>query len=749
MDDHTIERHGALDQHGLASVQFGDIVGARLPQTAEPTIVQPNPFRVFWDLGYRRLVPIVPPDAELSPRSSLSKNPGCRGKAVGVRSHDGWTSYNWTKHEATEDDLDRWHTTGAGVGIKMGEQRDGTWLLGIDADTLNREWAAIIAEDVFSRFGVPPKRIGKAPKALYLIRVDAEVRYTRAEFGELNERGTLAERVEILAEGRQAVVSGVHPGTRQPYRWTESLVPFDELPVGSAAAVADLLEAVAGKLPKGRVQRPSASADSAPPQETLQGDPDLVRKAIAATPNTSAICPSRDDYVKYGIAVKAALAGQPDAFNVWWDWCERWTDGAPNYDFAVGDWQRMKPPFRVGASYVYELADKHSGGEFDRAEVWFDQAAADYTPLFPTEGPSPHDLTVGPKLFDLYSEEDVESMPDPVFLIDRHIPEQSLGFLYGAPGARKSFVALDWAMHVAYGRDTWHGDAIRSKPNGAVIYLAGEGAQGVKHRLAAWRKHHAVPDGARGRFRLLKQGVDFMQPDDVRRLAATLREKILKDGACVALLVVDTVSRAMPGADENLQKEMTLFVKNCDVLREEFDCCVLGVHHANRDGDMRGSTVLLGAGDFVFKLERSKTATMGLLTCEKQKDAPDGWKENYRFDVVGVGDGKSSLVPTRVEGAVVTALTPERATAVFDAIAAAWDAKEPWSKHRRAGERWAAKRMADDHGFPLEEAGKCIEFWLGSGALGEGKCDKKSNKRGLRVVSYPGQLVSADTGLFD
>lgn len=67
-----------------------------------------NPFRELWDLGYRKLVPIVPPAAKLSERSSLFKRPGARGKAPGVRGRDGlWMGFDWITHDCDEHDLDR------------------------------------------------------------------------------------------------------------------------------------------------------------------------------------------------------------------------------------------------------------------------------------------------------------------------------------------------------------------------------------------------------------------------------------------------------------------------------------------------------------------------------------------------------------------------------------------------------------------------------------------------------------------
>jgi hypothetical protein len=187
-----------------------------------------NVFRALWDRGYRRLVPIVPPDAVLWPESTLARNPQCRGKAVGRRRQDGtWSSWNWVQHEATEADLEAWHAMGAGVGIKTGKQGDGTSLIGIDADTPDPRLAAKASGVVRELFGIVPTRHGRAPKALYVIRVAGELKY-----GQFRIRaGDSPEIVELLSDNRQFVAHGIHPGTLQPYQWVEKLRPYGELPI--------------------------------------------------------------------------------------------------------------------------------------------------------------------------------------------------------------------------------------------------------------------------------------------------------------------------------------------------------------------------------------------------------------------------------------------------------------------------------------------------------------------------------------
>lgn len=341
-------------------------------------------------------------------------------------------------------------------------------------------------------------------------------------------------------------------------------------------------------------------------------------------------------------------------------------------------------------------------------------------------------------MYPMLSLGDMLSMPDPVFVIDRHLPERSLGFLYGAAGAKKSFIALDWALHLAFGKQDWHGDPIAAKPDGVVIYLAGEGAAGMKVRARAWMQQHRVPAAAQaqGRFRLIPQSVEMMDRENVRKLARTLRVGL---GKPVTAIIVDTVSRAMPGADENLQKDMTRFVQACDTLKNEFGCVVVGVHHAGSNGNMRGSTVLRGAGDFVFRMECKSGQLAGRLFCEKMKEAPDGWNNAYRFDVVNLGvDGAgkvvSSLVPSR-SGEVEIETGPELTARLFAAMQSAWEAGEPWAKSQhKTKDRGAVRQMVTIFGLKAEQAERLLDLWERTGEIAEEVYDKKSKRKGYRVV---------------
>ncbi|MFG1193372.1 AAA family ATPase [Xanthobacter flavus] len=650
-------------------------------------------FQQLWDLGYRLLVPIVPPGAEISERSTILKRLQAgrddRGKTPGVRGRDGrWRGFDWRPYTADEADLERWDAMGAGTGIKTGAQPDSTSLILIDADTLNEDHARTIRDAVERHFGRLPARIGRYPKVGYPIRTTEPCRYQRVEFGERDGKGRLLERVELLSDGRQFVAAGIHPATKQPYHWPQALVPYNELPIVPPAALTAFLDDLRGLLPAAsEIVREGATTDVN--QASLAGPPALVRKTVGFIPNTTADFPTRESWLAVGYAIRAALPDTPhEGLAIFQEWSEKWAgeldeDGTlvindPGY--VEAEWDRMKPPFRRGIGWLCELAEQHAPDQFNIAERWFDILSDEPSPFGEeqkTEGAS--------DVYPVLTIKDIADRPPPPWLVARHIPQTSVGFLYSRPGAGKSFLALDVALHVAASRDAWHGDDIDAAAGAPVLYLAAEGSYGFRNRIRAWCERRGATIETlndQGRFAMIERTINFMDPEDVARLMRTVRLSI---GRKPALIVVDTVSRAMPGADENLQKEMTLFVRSCDALRDAYSCAVLGVHHAGKDGTMRGSTVLQGAGDFVFRLDREEGKSVGFLHCDKQKDAPDGWSERYSFSPVQLQDGCSSLVPERLgqtqsreemsEEALHRQAHERTALAVIDALGADPEAK--------------------------------------------------------------------------
>lgn len=216
-----------------------------------------------------------------------------------------------------------------------------------------------------------------------------------------------------------------------------------------------------------------------------------------------------------------------------------------------------------------------------------------------------------PDVFDVYDVHYLRNMPPVEWLVDGLLTKHGFSVLYGEPGAGKSFLAIDMALSVAYGK-AWHDNAVQ---RGAVLYIAGEGVGGLGKRIKAWQAHHKLT--ADVQFYVLPTAVRFREPDDVERLLRTIDNLDTKFSA----VFVDTVARALLGGDENSATDMGLFVDACEIVKRHCECAVVAIHHSGKDAarGMRGSTALLGAVDTSIKV--SKLEETVTLATEKQKDA--------------------------------------------------------------------------------------------------------------------------------
>jgi 5S rRNA maturation endonuclease (ribonuclease M5)/transposase len=334
---------------------------------------------------------------------------------------------------------------------------------------------------------------------------------------------------------------------------------------------------------------------------------------------------------------------------------------------------------------------------------------------------------------------DLRGLPPLEWVIDGWLPADSLGFVYGDPGCGKTFAVLDWCLHLSYGMDNWHGVPI--KRPGAILYILQEGGRGIVDRVDAFKKHHGLIDDPEG-FEIITAPLSFMDEACVDALVSTVAAR----GKDYRLIVVDTVSRVLPGADENLQKEMTIFIQACDRLRRATEAGVIGVHHAGKSGDMRGSTVLRGAGDFVFKLEKEKGVKPITMTCEKLKDEEDGWQRTLTIEkiqltktteTIDLNKPKSSLVVTGMAEANANGW-PSRdiCQQILNAIAEAWQTGAPWSNaYQTRGEgRYAPQHISMKFGIRPRLAVEMVETWMVNGILAIETRNKNTKLRGLRVV---------------
>lgn len=239
-----------------------------------------------------------------------------------------------------------------------------------------------------------------------------------------------------------------------------------------------------------------------------------------------------------------------------------------------------------------------------------------------------------PDIYELLTAEQAMTQPPVSFLIDGLIPKRSLAMLYGAPGAGKSFIALDMALAIAHGRQ-WRSKTAEA---GGVIYLAAEGFAGIGQRLKSWYAHNQILDHCD--MRLIRVPVDFLQTSEVEKLIRTIASLDFN----VSLIVVDTVARSFSG-DENSAQEMGAFIKACGALGSATGAAIMGVHHSGKDSSrgMRGSSALLGACDTVLSVSKDENGVIEFKV-EKQKDAEEALPMRFALQQVTISGGSSAVL---------------------------------------------------------------------------------------------------------
>jgi hypothetical protein len=255
----------------------------------------------------------------------------------------------------------------------------------------------------------------------------------------------------------------------------------------------------------------------------------------------------------------------------------------------------------------------------------------------PPDEPPDHDNAepTTPVLADkLLTRSALRDLPDPEPLIDNVLDQGTVALLYGKWGTGKSFIAQDWGANVGTGR-AWQG---RYAHQCRILYIAAEGAHGLKNRLQAWETgwNTAVGDG---QLDILPQPVNLTRPLEADNLAAL----IAWNG--YGFVILDTLARCMVGADENSAKDCGVVVDVLHRLRQHTPGgrgVILGVHHAGKDGKtFRGSSVFEAGADTVYSVTQDPDDGAIILSREKRKDGPIVDTHRLKLDPI---DGTGSCV---------------------------------------------------------------------------------------------------------
>jgi hypothetical protein len=206
--------------------------------------------------------------------------------------------------------------------------------------------------------------------------------------------------------------------------------------------------------------------------------------------------------------------------------------------------------------------------------------------------------------------------------VEDTLSDGELSVVYGESNVGKSYVVLDIGLRVSLGW-SWRGLDVE---RGGVIYVAGEGANGIKRRVAAFRQHHGFEKTAGARFAMVPRAVNFRDKASVAGLISAVNEVAPSLGGRVRLIIVDTLSRALAGGDENSSVEMGAAVAAADRVRTETGAHVMLIHHTGKDASKgaRGHSLLKGNVDTELAIERGDEDHTVIVKCDKQREMGRG-----------------------------------------------------------------------------------------------------------------------------
>lgn len=235
-------------------------------------------------------------------------------------------------------------------------------------------------------------------------------------------------------------------------------------------------------------------------------------------------------------------------------------------------------------------------------------------------------LEAGRRKFEAIPLHEFVAEPTPPWMIKGILPETGMAMIYGASGSGKSFLAIDLALSIALGEE-WCG---RKVNQGSVVYVAAEGAGGIRKRFKAYARQHSINP----------EDIPINAIQDAPNLHgndATLLLKEIQKVEDVRVVIVDTLAQVSPGADENSAKDMGAVLNRCKKVQEETGALVVLIHHSGKDASKgaRGWSGMFAAMDTVIEVSSKQKKRKAKIT--KQKDGEDGTEFPFELRPITLG----------------------------------------------------------------------------------------------------------------
>jgi KaiC/GvpD/RAD55 family RecA-like ATPase len=250
--------------------------------------------------------------------------------------------------------------------------------------------------------------------------------------------------------------------------------------------------------------------------------------------------------------------------------------------------------------------------------------------------------------------------------------------LAAEPKAGKTAIALKLAMQVSSGLSL--GENFKVTEPRPVLYFTLEGARAVELRVRAEldeRKEKEIETPDNDMLFVVDRPHNFASPEmrDANGAKIVLHNEMCKQefGSSLGLIVIDTLTKAMAGKDQNSVEDTSELFELIGFLRTHgVTATIVFIHHLSKQGNVRGSTNIEAEVDVVFGVRKDKKAGLVYMDVWRARSMDEEVSYAFKFDGRYLGTTKQGH---KLHAPVVRLVEPDIDTTPATAVAAARYAK--------------------------------------------------------------------------
>lgn len=383
-------------------------------------------------------------------------------------------------------------------------------VVGIDIDVQNAKHAQAIERIVRKVLKLPkdaPRRVGAAPKALFICRVSSPLKGFDLAHDHNGKRSVL---FQLLGQGKQFVVDGTHPDTHKPYTLNAPLPKWDKLPEVTPELADVLREAVSALLTEQGYDVHATSAQGKKGTGKFSGPPWTPTGLEQALDALAKLDPdmTMNEWAQVGMALHDGTHGSQEGLDIW----DGWSSGGDKYK-GRRDCETRWRGFKAGGAVTRASLFKND---------WPKVAGSSGEPAeeFDARSVVAHDAA---ELFDF----DAGTVP---WVVDE-LMTYGAHLLAGRPKGGKSWITQDMAYGVGNG-----GTFLGKHCNvGRVLWIAGEDTKASLSRRLKVRNERPRNISVMTMETLTEEAKKYPE----HTFDAWLREYLIANPA-VSLVIIDT-----------------------------------------------------------------------------------------------------------------------------------------------------------------------------------------------------------------